>query len=425
MKFGGTSVADAERIKRAARRIVERAKERAAASSRCCPRAASTPTSWSRWRTRSRPSRTRARWTCCSRRASGSPARSARWRSTTSAARRSRCPARRPASSPTPSHTKARILDVRADRIRAGARRGQHRAGRRLPGRLDARATSPRSAAAAPTPPRSRSRRRSAPRSARSTPTWPASSRADPRIVPDARKLPVRLVRGDARDGGLGRAACCSCARSSTRATTASASTCRSSFGDGSGTLVPDEDETMERPLVTAVTHSTDEARVTLTGVPDRPGHRRPHLRRARRRRRQRRHDHPERARVATATAPRSRSRSRATTWRPRARRSSALGASSASAAIADRRADGQGLARRRGNAQPSRASRRRSSQTLGEAGVNIEMISTSPIKISCVIARGARAGRGARAARRRSSSARTRSCPRTSPGEPPAAKVT
>ena len=28
----------------------------------------------------------------------------------------------------------------------------------------------------------------------------------------------------------------------------------------------------MERPLVTAVTHSTDEARVTLTGVPDQPG---------------------------------------------------------------------------------------------------------------------------------------------------------
>ena len=28
----------------------------------------------------------------------------------------------------------------------------------------------------------------------------------------------------------------------------------------------------MERPLITAVTHSTDEARVTLLGVPDEPG---------------------------------------------------------------------------------------------------------------------------------------------------------
>ena len=47
---------------------------------------------------------------------------------------------------------------------------------------------------------------------------------------------------------------------------------CRSSFEDLPGTLVLTEEETMERPLVTAVTHSTDDARVTLTGVPDEPG---------------------------------------------------------------------------------------------------------------------------------------------------------
>ena len=47
---------------------------------------------------------------------------------------------------------------------------------------------------------------------------------------------------------------------------------CRSSFEDGPGTVVQDEEETMERPLVTAVTHSTREARITLTGLPDRPG---------------------------------------------------------------------------------------------------------------------------------------------------------
>ena len=47
---------------------------------------------------------------------------------------------------------------------------------------------------------------------------------------------------------------------------------CRSSAEDAPGTLVVSEQETMERPLVTAVTHSTDEARVTLTGVPDEPG---------------------------------------------------------------------------------------------------------------------------------------------------------
>ena len=44
MKFGGTSVADAERIKRAARRIVAK-REPGTASSRCCRRAARRPTS--------------------------------------------------------------------------------------------------------------------------------------------------------------------------------------------------------------------------------------------------------------------------------------------------------------------------------------------------------------------------------------------
>jgi aspartate kinase len=47
---------------------------------------------------------------------------------------------------------------------------------------------------------------------------------------------------------------------------------CRSSFEDGPGTVVQDEEQTMERPLVTAVTHSTSEARITLMGLPDRPG---------------------------------------------------------------------------------------------------------------------------------------------------------
>jgi aspartate kinase len=47
---------------------------------------------------------------------------------------------------------------------------------------------------------------------------------------------------------------------------------CRSSFEDGPGTLVTREDETVEQPFVTAVTHSDGEARVTLTGVLDEPG---------------------------------------------------------------------------------------------------------------------------------------------------------
>jgi aspartate kinase len=46
---------------------------------------------------------------------------------------------------------------------------------------------------------------------------------------------------------------------------------CRSSFEDGPGTLVLSEQDTMERPSVTAVTHA-EEARVTLAGLRDEPG---------------------------------------------------------------------------------------------------------------------------------------------------------
>src|SRR5207245_361826 len=42
---------------------------------------------------------------------------------------------------------------------------------------------------------------------------------------------------------------------------------CRSSFEDARGTVVLAEGETMEQPLITAVTHSTSEARLTLLGV--------------------------------------------------------------------------------------------------------------------------------------------------------------
>src|SRR5436305_13686344 len=47
---------------------------------------------------------------------------------------------------------------------------------------------------------------------------------------------------------------------------------CRSIFEEIPGTVVTGEEETMEHPLLTAVTHSTEEARLSLLGVPDRPG---------------------------------------------------------------------------------------------------------------------------------------------------------
>ncbi|MHB0914313.1 MAG: aspartate kinase [Thermoleophilia bacterium] len=46
----------------------------------------------------------------------------------------------------------------------------------------------------------------------------------------------------------------------------------RSSFTDKAGTLVRKEDETMEKAVVSAVTHSTEESKLTLLRVPDKPG---------------------------------------------------------------------------------------------------------------------------------------------------------
>ncbi|MFQ6016937.1 MAG: aspartate kinase [Kiloniellaceae bacterium] len=45
-----------------------------------------------------------------------------------------------------------------------------------------------------------------------------------------------------------------------------------SSFAEGAGTLVVDEDEIVEKAVVSGITYSRDEAKITLTSVPDRPG---------------------------------------------------------------------------------------------------------------------------------------------------------
>jgi aspartate kinase len=94
---------------------------------------------------------------------------------------------------------------------------------------------------------------------------------ADPRIVPEARKLPVvsyeEMLEMAASGAKVLQLRSVEYARNHNVRIH-----CRSSFDDGTGTLVVSEQETMERPLVTAVTHSVDEARVTLTGVRDEPG---------------------------------------------------------------------------------------------------------------------------------------------------------
>jgi aspartate kinase len=94
---------------------------------------------------------------------------------------------------------------------------------------------------------------------------------ADPRIVPNARKL--ALVSFEEMLEMAASGAKVLQLRSLEYARTHGVRVhCRSSFEDGPGTFVIGEDETMEHPLITAVTHSTEEARITVGGVPDRPG---------------------------------------------------------------------------------------------------------------------------------------------------------
>jgi aspartate kinase len=94
---------------------------------------------------------------------------------------------------------------------------------------------------------------------------------ADPRIVPDARKLPVvsfeEMLEMSSSGAGVLQLRSVEYARNH-----GVKIHCRSSFNDRPGTVVLGEQETMEHPLITAVTHSTGEARVTLKGVPDTPG---------------------------------------------------------------------------------------------------------------------------------------------------------
>jgi aspartate kinase len=98
---------------------------------------------------------------------------------------------------------------------------------------------------------------------------------ADPRIVPDARKLTVtsyeEMLEMSASGAKVLQLRSVEYARNN-----GVRIHCRSSFEDGPGTLVVSEEESekenVEQPFVTAVTHSDGEARVTLIGVRDEPG---------------------------------------------------------------------------------------------------------------------------------------------------------
>jgi aspartate kinase len=160
---------------------------------------------------------------------------------------------------------------------------------------------------------------------------------------------------------------------------------CRSSFEDGPGTLVVSEEEarqeTVEQPFVTAVTHSDGEARVTLTGVSDEPG---------------------VAGRIFTALAEAGINVDVIIQNEPvgddaladlsftvdrgdLAAAAETVGALAVSQGVrTDERIGKVSIVGAGMRSHPGVAAK--VFAVLGEEGINIEMISTSPIKISCVI---------------------------------------
>ncbi len=204
---------------------------------------------------------------------------------------------------------------------------------------------------------------------------------ADPRLVSDARLLPVvsfeEMLEMAASGAKVLQLRSVEYARNHDIRIH-----CRSSFEDGPGTVVLSEAETMERPLVTAVTHSEQEARVTLIGVRDEPG---------------------IAGRAAGALAEASVNIDMIVQNEPVSQEATAdlsftVERGDLEAAVAALRgldlSSGIQTDDRIGKVSIVGAGMRshpgvaaKVFQTLGENGINIEMISTSPIKISCVIA--------------------------------------
>jgi aspartate kinase len=160
---------------------------------------------------------------------------------------------------------------------------------------------------------------------------------------------------------------------------------CRSSFTEKPGTVVVGEADTMEQPLIQAVKHSVSEARLTLAGVPDEPG---------------------AAARIFAALAQANVNVDMIVQNEPVA--AGGLAEISFTVPREDLRAASEALAPLRGDAYAELSAHEEMGKvsivgagmrshpgvaakvfaTLAAEGINIDMISTSPIKISCVIPR-------------------------------------
>jgi aspartate kinase len=277
------------------------------------------------------------------------------------------------------SHTKARILDVRVDRIRAALGEGKVVLVAGFQGVSTAADVTTLGRGGSDTTAVALAAALGADVCEIYTDVRGVYS-ADPRIVPDAKKLSVvsfdEMLEMSASGAGVLQLRSVEYARNyGVRIH------CRSSFEDGPGTLVVTEQETMERPLVTAVTHSRSEARVTLTGIPNEAG---------------------VAGRVMTALADANVNVDMIIQNEPDVRadmsftvpRDDVQSARDALEPLKDEFGMGLAVDERMGKVSLVGAGMKshpgvaaKTFRTLGDAKVNIEMISTSPIKISCVIA--------------------------------------
>jgi aspartate kinase len=94
---------------------------------------------------------------------------------------------------------------------------------------------------------------------------------ADPRLVPAARKIDLisyeEMLEMAASGAGVLQMRSVEFARNH-----GVVIHCRSSFTDAPGTIVRKADETMEQAIISGVTHDTSEAKITVRDVPDHPG---------------------------------------------------------------------------------------------------------------------------------------------------------
>jgi aspartate kinase len=284
------------------------------------------------------------------------------------------------------AHTKARILSIDEEKIRADLAAGTIVIVAGFQG-VDATATSRHSAGAARTRRGSRSPPRSKPTSARSTPTSTASTRRIRGSFPKR----AGSTPSPSRKCWRWRASaprCCRSARSSSPGSTTSSCACsrRSTIRNpaAQGTLITfEEDETMEQAIISGIAFNRDEAKISVMGVEDRPGV-----------------AYGIVGPIAEAnidvdmivqnigasghtdfsfTVNRSEYKQRSMCWPPNAARASKRARSSATTVSARFPVVGIGMRSHVGIAS-------KMFKALADEGINIQMISTSEIKISIVI---------------------------------------